>query len=162
MAHSDPGYNSSHHLVELREPGDALEDLRYFLSLPDNRDIAECAMKGGNFEDCIGRIAEKLDIVLDGEYDPVNLMRILTIALGNRTKPGSANQPWLRVPGLLQSAELVESLEAVTLETGLELGTIAAPITPKLELPLSQSAQSEDSGCSCNPQDTADTDLPSS
>ena len=74
--------HSTHHLLEIREPGEILVALRTELAYHD--DIVAYASQGINFEDCIARIATKLDIAVDGLYDPTDLMEMLTIALRNR------------------------------------------------------------------------------
>lgn len=126
---NEAGYNDEHHLIEIKEPGYAIQALRHYLSEPWNSDIFDYAIQGRDFEECLARIAEKLDILLDGDYDAENLCAVLAAALKNRKKPGTANQPWLRVPGLV-SAEITERTNGtVTIDSGLELGTISAPQT---------------------------------
>ena len=78
-----PGQDlDTHHLLDIREPGEVLIALRQ--ELANHPEIVEAAMKGNNFEDCLGIIGAQLDIALDGDYDPVQLMSMLIVALRNR------------------------------------------------------------------------------
>lgn len=94
----------THHLIELREPPASLVALRAELSF--HPDIVEYASVGQSFSECLGRIALKLDIVLDGDYDAEKLCEVLEEGMRNRRLyPGSAG---LLGKGLVR-AELVET-----------------------------------------------------
>lgn len=113
--------HETHHLLEIRQPPEALVALRN--ELPYHKDIYEYAIQGKNFEDCMAKIGEKLDIVLDGLYDGDKLCEVLVTALRNRRFHG--NQPHLRHPALV-SAEIIERKGVVSLDRAEEIGTIAA------------------------------------
>lgn len=112
---------TTHSRLVLKVPPPELIALRE--ELPLHKDIYDYAIKGSNFEDCMARIAEKLDILLDGLYNGDKLCGVLLEALRNRRFHG--NQPHLRAPGLV-NVELVERAGSVTLEAVKE-GTIAPP-----------------------------------
>ena len=102
--------NSTHHLLEIREPGDALVLLRN--ELQNHPDVVAYAYEGKNFEECLARIGVKLDIALDGEYDPEDLMYMLYTAL--KAKREGVSEPHKRARGLVD-AELEEHEEEVRL-----------------------------------------------
>lgn len=104
-------YNNSHPLLEIKEVPPGLVALRGELIY--HADIVEYAQEGTDFSDCLGRIAVKLDIVLDGFYDVEPLCSMLTEALRNRRF--FPKSPHLRHRDLVD-VELVEkegSLEIV-------------------------------------------------
>lgn len=71
--------HTTHHLLDIREPGETLVALR--TELLNHPEISAYAQEGKSFSECIARIATQLDIALDGEYDPNDLMEMLTLAL---------------------------------------------------------------------------------
>ncbi len=99
----------THHLVLLKESPDSLVELRKELCY--HPDITEFAQKGSDFSECLGLIAVKLDIALDGVYDCGPLCEILVAALRNKRFGRQTHQG---IAGLTQS-ELIET------ETSLEL-----------------------------------------
>lgn len=114
------GYNDGHHLLLIKEPGEAIIALRN--ELLKHKEIYAYASLGNSFEDCLARIAEKLDVVLDGSYDADELCAMLVTAL--RNKHAHPNQPHLRVSGL-QSVEIIERKGTISLEKGEDINTIA-------------------------------------
>lgn len=100
----------THHLLLLKEPPAELIELRNTLQLPANIDICQYAMGGATFEECMGRIAERLDIALDGWYNPVKLCKLLNTALENRML--HKNKPHMRAEGLVD-IELHETEDEV-------------------------------------------------
>lgn len=111
--HDKGGADSPHHLVELRQPPASLTTLREELALPQNKDISEYAIQGKTFEECIGRVAMFLAIVLDGDYDVGPLCSVLVDAMRNRHL--TSTTPHLAAAGLV-NVELVEREGDVTLE----------------------------------------------
>lgn len=114
--------HSTHELLSLHRPPDSLVALRE--ELTKHPDISAYAQEGATFEDCIGRIALKLDIVLDGDYDGEKLCAMLATALRNRGS--NSMTPHLRAAGLV-NAEIVETEKGISLEkVDTEIGVIAA------------------------------------
>jgi len=107
----------THHLLELREPPDVLVAFRTELMKPQHQDIVRAAMKEPTFEGVLATVAEKLDIVLDGIYDPIQLLSLLTNALKKRGL--FVLHPHLR-DERLQSASIVETEGEITLEEAKE------------------------------------------
>lgn len=113
------GYDTTTHanlLIKLIP--DALIDLRR--ELTNHPDImAELAKPQFNtFDICIGRIAQLLSIGLDGEYEPIDMFKMLTTALQNR----NSLLPHTQAPGLKQ-VEFHESATEITLvDLAEELG----------------------------------------
>jgi hypothetical protein len=100
----DGGYDeTTHHLIALHEPPDSLSELRKELAF--HPDISSYAQEGLTFEDCLGRIALKLDIVLDGDYEVGPLCEVLVTAL--RARKSHTTAPHLRHSSLID-VELVE------------------------------------------------------
>lgn len=98
------GYDhDTHHLIQIRQPPPSIIALRE--ELPKHPDIYNEAVKGNTFEECIGIIAARLDMVLDGLYDPEPLCAMLVDVLRKRHMYGS--NPSLRHPDLID-VELVE------------------------------------------------------
>lgn len=54
--------------AEIKETPAEIIAFRQELMQPWNKDIAEAAMAGNSFEECIGIIAFKLGVMLDGNY----------------------------------------------------------------------------------------------
>ena len=104
------GHHSPHYLIGLHEPPDSLVALRQELMF--HPDICEYAMLGANFEECMGRIALKLDIALDGEYEVYSLCEVLVESLRNKRMHPKA--PHLRHAALID-VELVEKEGTVEL-----------------------------------------------
>lgn len=119
------GVHSPHHLVELREPPSSLTALRDLLQREENRDIKEYAEKGATFEECIGRIATFLSIVLDGYYDAPELCAVLCNSIAMRKKVGGS--PHLGDARLV-NAEIVEKEGELSLEVAPELPTLIKEI----------------------------------
>lgn len=97
--------------IAIQEPPSSILALRE--ELTKHVDIYDYAIKGNNFEECCARIAERLDIVVDGAYDADKLCSMLVNALRNRRFHGS--QPHLRAGGL-QAVEIVERKDNISLE----------------------------------------------
>lgn len=108
------GYNNPNHLVEIREPSAGLVAFRTELAKPEHADIAVYAQEGKTFEEVLANVAEKLDILLDGFYDPDDLCGLLAEALRNRSMTGSHSQPHIRDNRLI-NVELVERDKEVEL-----------------------------------------------
>lgn len=98
-----------HHLIDHREPPASLVALRNeLLKFPR---ISVEAMKGRSFEECLGIIAARLSIVLDGMYDPEKVCDMLYWELKRLQNPAIG-----KFPGL-SGAKLVETADAITLES---------------------------------------------
>lgn len=109
---SNYGYdNETHHLIQIKVPPPSLIALRDELAKPENKDISDYAIQGNTFEECVGRIAEKLDILLDGLYDGADLCDLLVSAM--RSRGTHLAQPHKRDSRLV-NAELVETENEVT------------------------------------------------
>lgn len=122
--------NETHYLLEIREPGSALVELRHQLQLVWNSDIAKYAARGSSFEACLGILASHLDIAVDGMYDADDLCDLLASALKNRFTVRST-QPHLR-DSRLMNVELVEREGDITVEVvdnELDVGVVA-PSSP--------------------------------
>lgn len=103
------GYDhDTHHLIQIRQPPPSIIALRE--ELPKHPDIYNEAIKGNTFEECIGIIAARLDVVLNGLYDPEPLCAMLVDVLRKRHIYGS--NPSLRHPDLVD-VELVEREDSV-------------------------------------------------
>ena len=107
------GYdNTTNTLIALHEPPASLVALRNELAF--HPEVCEFAIQGDTFEECLGRIATKLDIVLDGLYDVEPLCAMLVEALQSIRFQTRQNQPHLRATGLVD-AEIVETAGEVKL-----------------------------------------------
>lgn len=104
------GYNNPTPYVEIREPPASVVQLRKELEKPENKDIFLYASEGTTFEDCLGRVALRLSIALDGEYDASLLCAMLVEAMRNRGKAGMSAAPHMQAPGLVD-AEIVEKVD---------------------------------------------------
>lgn len=120
------GYHTPLPTLLIKEPPASLLALRTELALPANIDIYQASFKGASFEDCIGIIAAKLDIALDGDYEPDKLCEVLVEAM--RARGRFASQPHLRAAGLV-AVELEEKEGEVEIKEIKESdGTIIAGI----------------------------------
>lgn len=101
---NEGGYDdTTHHLLTLHEPPAVLVAFRE--ELLKHPDILAYAEKAAGFEEALAKVALQLDIALDGMYEPVPLLIMLTEALRNRRFfPAS---PHLRASGLVD-VELIE------------------------------------------------------
>lgn len=118
---NDGGHDlSTHPLISIHEPPAALVAFRSELVL--HTDISAAASKETTFEGAIATVAEKLGIIVDGMYDPIDLLSMLTEALKSR---GSfAASPHLRAKGLMD-VELIEKEGTVELvERDREVATL--------------------------------------
>jgi len=115
------GYNDVHHLIELKEPPASLVALREELMKPQHADIANYAKDGPSFSEVMARIAIKLDIVLDGEYDAAELCEVLANALRGRFS--YKGRPHLS-DSRLMNVEIVEREGEITLEKNEEIGQV--------------------------------------
>lgn len=105
------GYDTStHSRLLIKHVPDALISLRKeLLNHPDI--LSEVAKPEFNtFELCIGRIAQMLNIGLDGDYEPIDLFTLLTTALQNR----NSLAPNTQAPGL-KEVELHETATEIKL-----------------------------------------------
>jgi len=102
--------NDYHYLIEHREPPASLVALRSELAY--HQDIIDYAIQGGDFGDCIGRIALKLDIAMDGMYEVEPMCELLVSALRARRFNTPAG-PLL--PGLF-AAEMIEDADSIRLQ----------------------------------------------
>lgn len=108
--------HSTHHLLSIKRLDESFNLLVRELALPQNKDISDEAQeKGTTFEECLGFIAARLDIVLDGLYDVADLCELLTKALKNRKEFGNRMH---EVDKRLVSAEIVETAESIALQLG--------------------------------------------
>lgn len=132
---------SIHHLLEIREPPPSVIALRVELAQPQHKDIYDAAIKEPTFERVLAKIGERLDILLDGEYDASELCDVLVTALKNRSLKGSGSSPHKRDSRLL-NVELVERDKEVTVEVveGDGPGTIV-PEVPTAEADQTQSEE---------------------
>lgn len=108
------GYKDEHHLIQEKVTPMSIQMLAKELAEPQHVDIYEAGKLGKSFEECMGIIAAKLDIALDGSYDAAMLADVLLQAL-RRRKPGAIQNHHLADPRL-KNVELVERQNTVTLE----------------------------------------------
>ena len=151
--------HSTNELLSLYRPPDSLVALRQ--ELLNHPDISAYAKEGATFEDCIGRIALKLDIVLDGAYDGDKLCAMLAEALRNRGS--NTMTPHLRATGLV-NAEIVETEKGISLEkVQTEVGIIAAPEKKDSDLASSEPADLQSQAAVDHPSlsEAADSEGPS-
>lgn len=135
---SNYGYdNETHHLIQIKVPPPSLIALRDELAKPENKDISDYAIQGTTFEECVGRIAEKLDILLDGLYDGADLCDLLVSAM--RSRGSFKTQPHLRDKRLM-NVELTETEGEVTV-TPLEENEVTLAPSEVIESPEPQSKQ---------------------
>lgn len=131
------GYIETHHLLERKEPPNSVVRLRERLQRPEHKDIHDAGIKGVDFADCLGIIAAKLDIALDGNYDVPDLCDLLVRAMDARDTLG--NNP-SALDERLVSAELIEREGTLSLEEGF--GTVApAPVTPRMQFMQEQGCE---------------------
>lgn len=123
-------YDDSHHLLELKQVPESLTALRSLLAEPQNADIRDYAISGKDFEECIGRVAMYLGIVLDGDYDVGPLCSVLVAAVERRRMPGFSTTPSAGDSRLVP-AEIVETATSLSLEVGQEAGEPLVPEAPK-------------------------------
>lgn len=103
-SNSEGGYdNDTHYLIQIKEPPASIIALRE--ELPKHPNIYGEAQKGNTFEECLGIIAAKLDIVLDGLYDADDLCQLLLDCL--RKRHMFPDSPHLR-SSKLRDVELIE------------------------------------------------------
>ena len=76
------GMHQPNDLVNIHEPPDSLVALRK--ELQEHPDICAAAMHGETFEECLGIIAAKLDIAVDGLYDAGEFCAMLVQQLKRR------------------------------------------------------------------------------
>lgn len=126
------GEDRSNAYLSLKVPPPSIIALRE--ELTHHQDIYDYAIQGTSFEDCMAKIAEKLDILLEGMYDAEKLAEVLVEALRNRRFHG--NQPHLRSKHLV-NVELVERKGTMTIEkVEGDIGTIAGTASVPKELAM--------------------------
>lgn len=124
---SDANFKNDHHLIHEKVVPDSLLALRQELLLPHHRDIFLAAQKERSFEEALGMIAAKLDILLDGDYNVPDLCELLVKAL--RTRALHGNNPAAIDPRLI-AVEIVEKKDVVSVEFA------GAHIDPNLVTPV--------------------------
>lgn len=102
------GYDNSTPGISKKVVPTVFTEFQQELNSGRHNDIVEDAKKGATFEECIGTIAARLDIILDGDYTPEELFSVLLAALRRRV-PGSV-QPHQQ-DGRLVAASLTEMNE---------------------------------------------------
>lgn len=108
------GYKDDHALIEEKVVAESIQLLAREIALPQNKKLYDEANKGTTFEECLGTIAARLDIAVDGSYDAATLADVCLQAL-RRRKPGAVQNHHIHDPRLV-NAELVETKEFLTLE----------------------------------------------
>lgn len=108
------GYVNNHPLIEEKVIPASLVALRLELNEPRHAALCAEAMKGKSFEECLGILAARLDIAVDGAYEVSDLAEVLYLALINR-KPGAVQNHHLRDSRLV-NAELKETATRLSLE----------------------------------------------
>ena len=78
---------------------ESFQHLQSELNAAQHLDIKAEAAKAASFEEAIGTIAAKLNVVLDGDYDPDDLFTMLVRAMRNRNSDRTA--PPSNVDGLM-------------------------------------------------------------
>jgi hypothetical protein len=113
MSNSSGGYDKdTHYLLSIHEPPASLVALR--IELVKHPDIYLAAQKSSTFEESLAIIGEKLDIVLDGDYDVEPLCAMLVDCLRKRGR--HKDSPHLRHASLID-AEIIETEKGITLAT---------------------------------------------
>lgn len=122
------GYDTStHSRLLIKHVPDALIALRK--ELLNHHDIMSEVGKPefGTIELVLGRIAQLLNIGLDGEYEPIDLFTMLTTALQNRNSLAPHTQaPGLKEVELHETAteiKLVDMVEELGLDSKEHIGT---------------------------------------
>lgn len=107
---------------------EAVEELAKRLQQPQHADISAYANSFPTFSECLGAIAAKLDILLEGDYNVPDLCELLCRAMDARGTLG--NTPH-KLDSRLVNAEILERPKSIEiLETSGEIGTIAPqPVT---------------------------------
>lgn len=80
-ANERAGYDNFHPLMTRKIIPDSITRLAQLLQLPKNKKLHDEVIKGANFEECLGILGARFDIVLDGEYEPGALCEILCKAI---------------------------------------------------------------------------------
>lgn len=111
------GFKNEHSLIEEKVVPVTFDMLVRELSLPHHKKLSDEVKLGSNFEECIGTLAARLDIALDGDYEASALFDVLLQAMRRRV-PGAIQNHHLHDPRLV-NAKLTEKKETLTLE---ELG----------------------------------------
>lgn len=75
------GYKNEHALIEEEIAPPSTRRLAKLLQLPQNKELHDLAIQGQTFEDCLGIIAARYNILLDGEYDVPALCDLLCRAI---------------------------------------------------------------------------------
>lgn len=83
----------------IKNDPDEVIAFRLVLNKPENKDLYDAGITGKDFSDCLGIIAAKLNIRLNGEYDGLALLKMLTNAIQNRGQIGLTT-PYLLAAGL--------------------------------------------------------------
>jgi hypothetical protein len=111
----------------IRHPQEII-DFREELSKPENHDLWEAGMKGKNFEECIANVCTGLKIRVDGEYDPLALLNMLTMAMKNRGQIGLST-PYMLAAELKPITKDMMQQDLLTLfDFGESYGTINNPL----------------------------------
>lgn len=124
----EPGYENHHSLIEVKEPGYWLTQLRERLLQEQHRDILTESQKAKDFAEALGTIAAMCDIILDGDYTVSDLCRLLCKALDGRKV--HKDQMHLVDPGLVM-AEIKETADALIIEAGERVAAPEGKITGK-------------------------------
>lgn len=114
------GYKNDHHLIQEKVTPESVQQLAQLLQSPRFKGVADKAIQGADFSECLGIIAAFYDIALEGEYDIPELCKMLCdVMLGNKA-----------VINALIPAELVEREDTFTLDP-VEVSKVADQVTTR-------------------------------
>lgn len=122
--------HSTHHLLSIKKIPESLIELRK--ELQNHPDVLqECSKPAySTFELCIARIAQMLNIVMDGTYEPDGLFKMLTTALKNRHISAELHPHLLADKHGLKEVEIQETDKEIQL---IEIGETFGMINPAQE-----------------------------
>lgn len=103
-------------------------DFREELAKPENHDLWEAGIKGKNFEECIANICTGLKIRVDGEYNPLALLNMLTFAMKNRGSIGLSTPYMLAADLKPMTKDMLEQDLLTLFDFGESFGTIHNPM----------------------------------
>lgn len=120
----------AHSLLQIKDPPDIWIAFRQELNSGRHQDIVDACSDLKTFEESMGEIAARLDIALDGAYDPVELASVLYAAMKRRNSGAIQNH---KIDSRLVPVELVERENTMTLESLADLDHAADDLQLKLK-----------------------------
>lgn len=104
---------------------DELINFRNTLAKPENKDLYDLGIAAKDFNGVLAEVAAGLKIRLHGDYDPLDLMKMLTTAMNNRGNLTSS-EPYMAAAGLRPMTKDMISQDVLALfDFGESYGTIS-------------------------------------